>query len=422
MKIFLALMALVAVASAEKLRFDHYKVLRITPQTEEQAKFIAGLEDKGLNFWDGPAPVGKASDIMFPPHMQGDLLEGIKKMGMKVEKFVENVQDLIDAEASVKASPRLDWTAYYSYDQIVEWMQDMATNYSHLAKIGQLDEHTYEGRPIHFIEINRGNTNKPTIWVDANIHAREWITNTIATYLINELCTKGETTLNMWTQKFNWVIVPMLNPDGYEFSRASNRLWRKTRTPNPGSTCLGTDANRNWGYRWMEGGASNNPCSDTYGGPEVFSEVETRSVRRYMMERKAAGTEWVFYLSLHSYSQLILISFGTTQSNGQPEYGPDYANHLQLGNQAAQAHAARYNTRFQPGNIVDLLYVASGGSMDWALGHPDAGVPLGVTYELRDTGLYGFVLPPSQILPSCLEFIDGLHVYMNHLEGKWGNN
>jgi carboxypeptidase T len=47
-------------------------------------------------------------------------------------------------------------------------------------------------------------------------------------------------------------IVPMVNPDGVEWDIAtrSYRMSRKNRQPNPGSTAVGTDLNRNWGYRW----------------------------------------------------------------------------------------------------------------------------------------------------------------------------
>ena len=34
--------------------------------------------------------------------------------------------------------------------------------------------------------------------------------------------------------------MPMLNPDGYEFSRNTDRMWRKNRAaPPPGSECYG---------------------------------------------------------------------------------------------------------------------------------------------------------------------------------------
>jgi len=403
-------LALVALASASsKIRFEGYKVLRITPNTPEQAEFLAGLEEKGVVFWDGPAPVGRHNDMMFPPHLQGDLLDHINKSGMKVEPFVENVQEIIDLQDSAPKSPKLDWNNYVSAAEIYAWMEERAAAHPGLATVGELGQ-SYEKRSIKYMEINKGNTEKPTIWVDANIHAREWITNTIATYLINQIL-DGE--YQHWADNFNWIIAPMLNPDGYEFSRASNRMWRKTRSPNSGSSCLGTDANRNFGFHWMEGGASSNPCSDTYGGSSAFSEVETQAVRDFIELRQWAGTEFVFYLSLHSYSQLILISYGLESSPGRPYYGPNFDEHLALGQAAAAAHADRFGTVFRPGNIVDLLYVASGGSMDWALG--DNGIPWGATYEMRDTGRYGFILPPDQIQPSCEEFMDGFEVYMVHL-------
>ena len=48
------------------------------------------------------------------------------------------------------------------------------------------------------------------------------------------------------------------------------------RTPNDIAWCFGTDANRNWGYKWNTGGSSDYGCQDTYHGTEPFSEPETR--------------------------------------------------------------------------------------------------------------------------------------------------
>jgi carboxypeptidase A5 len=52
------------------------------------------------------------------------------------------------------------------------------------------------------------------------------------------------------------------------------------------------------------------------------------------------------------------------------------------------------------GPIAPTLYTASGGMTDWVFGARGA---LSFTYELRDTGQYGFLLPPEQILPTCEE-------------------
>lgn len=61
---------------------------------------------------------------------------------------------------------------------------------------------------------------------------------------------------------------------------------------------------------------------------------------------------------------------------------------------------------------VDL---APGGSDDWAY---DLGIKYSFTIELRDTGTYGFLLPPEEIRPTCLEALSAvkeiaLHVLQN---------
>ena len=45
-----------------------------------------------------------------------------------------------------------------------------------------------------------------------------------------------------------------------------------------------------------------------------------------------------------------------------------------------------------------MLYVASGSSLDWTKGENDIKFSIGM--ELRDTGRYGFILPPEQIVPT----------------------
>lgn len=42
--------------------------------------------------------------------------------------------------------------------------------------------------------------------------------------------------------------------------------------------------------------------------------------------------------------------------------------------------------------------------MDWA--KATFKLPVTYTYELRDTGAYGFVLPAKQIIPNCQEVLD----------------
>ena len=60
-----------------------------------------------------------------------------------------------------------------------------------------------------------------------------------------------------------------------------DRMWRKTRS-NYGTFCVGVDPNRNFDAGWSGPGASNNPCSDTYYGPEVESEQLTKGLSNFI--------------------------------------------------------------------------------------------------------------------------------------------
>lgn len=101
----------------------------------------------------------------------------------------------------------------------------------------------------------------------------------------------------------------------------------------------------------------------------------------------------LMYLSLHSYSQLILTPWGWTK-----DLPKDYPDMERVAKSAAQALNSKYGTNYTVGSSTNVLYEAAGGSDDWA--HGVAGIKYSYTMELRDTGDKGFVLPPDQIIES----------------------
>ena len=118
-----------------------------------------------------------------------------------------------------------------------------------------------------------------------------------------------------------------------------------------------------------------------------------RNVRDFVYKNK---DKIKFFNTLHSYSQLVLLPWGFTTS-----HAPGYDK---LKNLADKSNEALYNvhgSRYDVGCIPCMLYIASGGSMDWALG--ETGIPYSYGMELRDTGRYGFLLPPEQIIPTAEE-------------------
>ena len=72
----------------------------------------------------------------------------------------------------------------------------------------------------------------------------------------------------------------------------------------------------------------------------------------------------------------------------------------------------KYQHTYEYGEGAIAFYPASGGSDDWA---HSIGVPLSFTIELRDTGSYGFILPENQILPTCIENMEGIRTVYKHV-------
>lgn len=54
---------------------------------------------------------------------------------------------------------------------------------------------------------------------------------------------------------------------------------------------------------------------------------------------------------------------------------------------------------------------ASGGTIDWTY---NQGIKYSFTFELRDAGRYGFMLPANQIIPTAQETWKALMVIMEH--------
>ncbi|KAG8235620.1 hypothetical protein J437_LFUL014878 [Ladona fulva] len=383
-----------------KARYDNYKVYRVIPTTKEQIKKLYEIEESGvgISFWRDPTHAGRPADILVPPHLIPQAHNVMNSLGLEYEIIIQDVQKLIDEvhPKTRQASGGMDWNDYHRLDEIYAWLDDLAAQNPDRVSI-VIGGSTYEGRDIKGVKYTAGGQNKPIIFMDAGIHAREWISPAVQTYILNQVINSQDPSLRELVDAFDWYFFPVINPDGYEYSHESDRMWRKTRGPG-NLFCKGTDANRNWGFQWSSAGASDNPCSETYHGSGPFSETETKTLSDFI---STMGNDLVMYISLHSFSQLILFPYGYTD-----EHLPDYDNMLTVGNRAADALATRYGTQFVCGNIVETLYVASGSNLDWVKGNFNT--PLTYVFELRDQGNYGFILPPDQIIPSGEEMVDAM--------------
>ena len=61
-----------------------------------------------------------------------------------------------------------------------------------------------------------------------------------------------DTTVKNMLQHVDWIVMPVVNADGYAYTWQSSffRMWRKTRTINRRSSCRGADPNQDFDFKW----------------------------------------------------------------------------------------------------------------------------------------------------------------------------
>ncbi|CAH1779122.1 unnamed protein product [Owenia fusiformis] len=428
MKILLLVLAVIASASAAKISYRGYKLFNVAPQTEENVELLRELETEGAKtgvmFWK-QGRVGRKADLIVPPSAVVWVSQALREAKMRFNVTVEDVEDLLEKEASdnrlahMKMSRQRSGQTYKSvlgtyarHSAINDWLENVANSYSSIASTENIGS-TYEGRTMKLIKIGSDGSNKPAIWLDAGIHAREWIAPAVAEYIIDQLTSRYASNSNIrkMVDDFDWYILPVANPDGYEYTHTNDRMWRKTRAPTNDYYCTGSDPNRNFDFHFGEAGTSSDPCSDTYPGPRPFSEKNTSNMRDKI---NALKSRLKMYLSLHAYSELWLTPWG--YDSARPA---DYIEMDRVADIGVNALKAVHGKSFQRGTPPAILYAASGGSYDWAKGVAD--VKYSYTLELRpgnDCSWFcnGFVLDSSQIIPSGEEIFAAVEAVVNAMQ------
>ncbi|XP_072506645.1 carboxypeptidase A2 [Notamacropus eugenii] len=389
------------------------QVLEITPRNEDEIKNLRQLETEThfqLDFWRPLSTVGEKVHVRIP----FSRLQGVKifleSHDIPYSIMIEDVQALLDKEneemlfhRSKERSGSFNFGTYHTLEEIFQEMDNLVEQYPDLVSKLQIG-YSFEKRPMNVLKFSTGG-NKPAIWLDAGIHAREWVTQATALWTANQIASDygKDTSITALLDTMDIFLLPVTNPDGYVFSYTKNRMWRKTRSTVSGSLCVGADPNRNWDAGFGGPGASNNPCSDSYHGPSANSEVEVKSIVDFI---KSHG-EIKAFITLHSYSQLLMYPYGYKCTRSD-----DFDELNEVAQIAAKSLTSLYGTNHKVGPICSVIYQASGGSIDWSY---DYGIKYSFAFELRDTGRYGFLLPASQILPTAEETWKGLKKILEHV-------
>jgi carboxypeptidase T len=290
-------------------------------------------------------------------------LKFLRETGYRYEVLIEDVDGYISTVA---------W-AYHNTNDVYNLLVNYKNSYPTITKLDTLG-FTYEGRPIVAIRITDNpnmNEGEPGVLVMGLHHAREWPALEIPLFLIDTLL-RGYGSDPFITNAINnldiWVI-PLVNPDGHNYSRTVYSMWRKNRRYFPSFGTYGVDLNRNYGGsadgdprgEWCTptAGTSNYPSSDTYCGPDVFSENEIRAVLRLL-----DSVDIVASISYHTYSGAVLYPWGHTTSPA-----PDNTYLSNIASLMASQMVTENGNPYVAIQSPLIGYTATGDSDDWIYGY-----------------------------------------------------
>ncbi|GFO37145.1 carboxypeptidase a2 [Plakobranchus ocellatus] len=263
----------------------------------------------------------------------------------------------------------------------------------------------YTYTELHGNSSQVGDTPKPAVVIEAGIHAREWISPAVNLWVIDALIggyRNGNTTITAMLDQLDWYIIPVTNPDGYQYSHEKDCLWRKNRRYIRRS-CRGVNLNRNFDVAFNTTEVSNFCWSDIYLGDKPFSDPESCNVKALV---GILQHRLMTYVAAHSFSQ------------------------SWIGGLMASAMSVRHGTEYRTGQALKVLGdAASGISVDWALKIVPGIFAVGIeprppakklkpaaANRYTGRGYSGFLLTPQEIVPTAEEYFDGLVAMANELQ------
>ncbi|XGW23084.1 hypothetical protein V3C99_005374 [Haemonchus contortus] len=429
-----------------------FKVFRVVPTTTAQLKRMIALFETAksdeADFWHAPSVVNSTIDVMVSPSFTDKFANFLQTHNYPFHIAIEDLKKLlIEKEGTIKTNPegvneqdlvrmhddtgafvsKLRMGEYYSYSTIVAWMKRIADRMPEIARVVDIGTST-EGRNIIGLQFGQDRPNKKVVVIDAGIHAREWAAVHTGMYFINLIVNNREEDPKIRSYLENLVIYifPVLNPDGYEYTRTDKtnpraRMWRKSRSAKAcafdgisNACCQGVDLNRNFDFRFAEIGASRYPCSEIYHGATPFSEPESKAFSNFLMSLRGRLEG---YITLHAYSQLWIYSY----SHRKFTYAPDIEETKRVAQKAVAELGKMYGTRYRYGTGPEIIYAFSGGSTDWA--KEKLKVKYSYTIELRPTfeEWNGFVLDKNQLIPTAKETWAGVSVVLDEIIAHSGD-
>ncbi len=270
--------------------------------------------------------------------------------------------------APVSAFPPED-ARYLDHAEMAASVREIAERKPGIARVFSIGT-SYEGRELWAATVSDHvdiDEDEPEVLFDGGMHGREHMSTEMAVALFRNLVNGHGTDRHITelVDETEITILFSLNPDGSEYDHASGTIlsWRKNRQPTSGSSEIGTDINRNFGYHWGTNPLNASPSVWTYRGPSPWSTPEASAFKRYVDGRVIGGEQQIrVHVTFHQHGRIVLYPYGYTEEPIPADMDAD--DHLRLRTMATEmAKLSGYDVGQSSSGEIHV-----GNQMDWLYG------------------------------------------------------
>ncbi|KAI1700338.1 zinc carboxypeptidase domain-containing protein [Ditylenchus destructor] len=474
-------------ATGEEALYNGYQLVDVIPETESQFHALKSVGNhpqiderhiknlQGVQLWHESQTVNRPTALLVPSDFSEAFFSYLRDHNLKYEvkhsdfgRYLTNEKQKEEESRKLSLkSGTFNLNMYHSYDEIMGYLNDTAKKHENFVQFGSLGK-SFEGREVPFVKIGfPAKAPKKILLLDAGFHANEWNGHASALHFIDRLV--SDSALADLLHDIDIYVIPVMNPDGYEYSRTNKgHGWRLTRSgPHGDQKCYGADLNRNWDFHWctdefevlerlaalcicmalesapgplltcqtrlmcdtgLYGAAHAQvpPITPQYCGEKIFSEPEARALQQFMFKNKDLMKG---YITLHSYSELIIHPYGCCEDNVTAQYSEDVEYLVsappvrfltaqsfvkRVANKAADAIVEVGGPRYDVGTAREtIIYTASGASDDYTKA---MGVKFVYTIEIGKE----YAVPQEQIESTARQIVAALIVFAREVQAYTG--
>ncbi|KAL7033049.1 hypothetical protein ACKWTF_007472 [Chironomus riparius] len=434
-----------------KKGYNNYQLWRLFPMSKDDVKYLNEfrMSTNGRKIhWLKNINIKDSTDVVVPPSYvnsfkdflsEGEIKHSIKirsiQHAIKFENPRLNKRDQIELEL-INGHP-ITWYRYHTFRDIQMYYDYLKRKYPSFVELIQIGW-SFNGKPLTIVKVSSKpkqtlyDTKKPAIFILSGTSPHIWLPIACSTYILNSLVTNiaNDDSFGRMIRKFDWYILSLLNPDGYDYSMTVDRLWQKSRSRQFLSTdetfissalnwfrssnvnqtekvCYGVDMTKNFDSNWKEDESTEkSKCSDFYKGPHASSEPEIKLLSNFLLKHNKSIK---LFMNLDGYGQQIL--FPSSKLNRS--FMDELNDMARSGLRNVKMH--RDGER-KYGINTNYSGMSSGTVESFAMNK--AKIKYTYRIESMDNTQYSIFVPATSIEQNANEILDIIKGMVKHLENE----